>query len=1215
MTYYFTKRTTMMPLLPFPSYIKKKEFSSKITKNVKVLGIFLFLSCLNLNALSTAQVVTMNNKEVTLQKIFREIYRQTGYQFFYEDALLDKAGKVNISIKNGSIQEALSLCFKDLPLSYVITNKTIVVAPQKKEVSRVQPMEKGIEKTLNTVKGKITNSSGEPMIGVNVIAATSQKGTTSDLNGQYSLDIEAEDKALIFSYIGYVTRNIPVEGRSNIDVILKEESVELQEVSIVATGYQRLSKERSAGSFSMINSDDLKLKSNSMNVIDRLEGLVPGLAVNYGRNSEKFLIRGLTSINANKSPLIVVDGVPIYDASTLTSLINPDDIESVNLLRDATAASIWGAAAANGVIVITTKKGKTTSAPQKIQLNYNGFVSYRGAPDMDYYNLMNSSQLVQAGREIFDATAFPWSVVTTGASNNSTPIVTPHEQIMYDLSRNVINAGLAQQRFDSLGGLNNQAQMAQFLQQPSKLSNHSINFNGGSNFHSFYGSVAYTRDEAFTKNNLDRYQINLRQDFIFSDAITMDLTTNISYEKNDRFLLTDFPGTINTILPYAMLSDASDNPLSMAYLTRHQPFRTISENQSRINLDYIPLQEPGNTQNGSTNLSTRINGGLSVKLLKGLSYEGRAQYQRSSLDAYEYYDQNAYRVRNERVFFTQAPATATANPTYFLPVTGGHYLTNNNTQYAWTARNQLLYENKGNEKHQISLLAGTEIRADFINRIGTFKRGFDFQTLTYSYIDEQFLGSTGVTSPVNFLPSRTINVLNVNQHSYSEVERRFFSLYGNSGYTYNGKYTINASIRMDQSNLFGSDPAAQYKPVWSVGGAWNVTKEDFFSVSFVDLLKVRATYGLSGNAPVPGQGGPYDIIGARNSAIFAGLGTGYVVFTPANDLLTWERTTTKNIGIDFSLFKRRLSGSIDIYDKLTTDLLGFVPIDPTTGFSYAYDNLGSLRNKGFELQLNSVNITGEDFSWRTILTLSRNENEIISLKRSSALTFSNKIAGVQVEGYSAFPVFGYNNIGLDKAGNPMALSATNDTLRLANQIKVDDPQFAGTTQPLWYGGLTNIVSYKNFSLSFLVVFNLGHQMRLDVNRFYTGRLLTNLPDYFDNRWKKEGDELNTDIPKYVANASTSSTQRNTNFYTQGLSNITSASYAKLRDLTVNYQFGKNIAEKLSMRDLNIYGQINNLLLWTKNQNNIDPEYFDYQQGARLDRMPVFYTFGLRASFK
>jgi hypothetical protein len=472
-----------------------------------------------------------------------------------------------------------------------------------------------------------------------------------------------------------------------------------------------------------------------------------------------------------------------------------------------------------------------------------------------------------------------------------------------------------------------------------------------------------------------------------------------------------------------------------------------------------------------------------------------------------------------------------------------------------------------------------------------------------------------VTNPVNFLPSRTINILNVNQHSYSEVERRFFSLYGNSAYTYKGKYTLNASIRMDQSNLFGSDPAAQYKPVWSVGGAWNISKESFFSTSTFDLLKLRATYGLSGNAPVPGQGGPFDIIGARNSAIFAGLGTGYVVFTPANDLLTWERTKTINMGIDFSLWNQRLSGYVDVYDKLTTDLLGFVPIDPTTGFSYAYDNLGSLKNRGIEVQLNSINIKGKDFSWRTIFTLSMNRNEILSLKRSSALTFSNKISGVQIEGYSAYPLFGYNYIGLDNAGNPLALSASNDTLKLANQIKIDDPTYSGTTQPLWYGGLTNQISYKNFSLSFLVIFNLGHQMRLDVNRFYTGRLLTNQPTYFENRWKKEGDELTTDIPKYIANTSTSSTQRNTNFYTQGLSNITSASYAKLRDLTINYQFGKIIANKLSMKELSIYGQVNNILLWTKNQNKIDPEYYDYQLGVRLDRMPAFYTFGLRASFK
>jgi TonB-linked SusC/RagA family outer membrane protein len=1204
-----------MLLSTIHSCFKKWESFSRISKTGKVLGISLFITCLNLNAYSSAQIVTLDSKEVTLQKVFKEIYRQTGYQFFYEDALLDKAGKVNLSVKDKTIEETLSLVFNNLPLSYSIKNKTIVVSPIKKAVSYEKKDENKEPILANPIKGKITNAAGESMVGVNVLTSSSQKGAISDINGNYSLEVEAEDKVLIFSYIGYVTRSVNIDGQTNMDIILLEEPFVLQEVSIVATGYQRLSKERSAGSFSMIKNDDFNVKSNSMSVIDRLEGLVPGLSVNYGRNSEKFLIRGLTSVNASKSPLIVVDGVPIFDGSTMTSLVNPDDIESVTLLRDATAASIWGAAAANGVIVITTKKGKTSAAPQKIQVNYNGFVSYRGVPDLDYYNLMNSNQLVQAGRDIFDATAFPWSVVTTAASNNSTPTVMPHEQVLYDLSRKIIGADVAQQRFDSLGGLNNRDQLRSFLQQPSKLSNHSINFNGGSTFHSFYGSLAYTRDENFNKNNLDRYQLNLRQDFIFSDAIRLDITTNIAYEKNDRFLLTDFPGTVNTLLPYAMLSDNGENPLSMAYLTRHQPFRSISENQSRINLDYVPLLEPGYTKNGSSTLSTRLNGGLTVKILKGLTYEGRAQYQRSTLDSYDYYDQNSYRVRNERVFFTQAPTTATSNPTYFLPVTGGHYLTNNNTQYAWTARNQLLYENSKNADHQITLLAGTELRADYSSRIGTFKRGFDFQTLTYSYIDEQFLGSTGVTNPVNFLPSRTINILNVNQHSYSEVERRFFSLYGNSAYTYKGKYTLNASIRMDQSNLFGSDPAAQYKPVWSVGGAWNISKESFFSTSTFDLLKLRATYGLSGNAPVPGQGGPFDIIGARNSAIFAGLGTGYVVFTPANDLLTWERTKTINMGIDFSLWNQRLSGYVDVYDKLTTDLLGFVPIDPTTGFSYAYDNLGSLKNRGIEVQLNSINIKGKDFSWRTIFTLSMNRNEILSLKRSSALTFSNKISGVQIEGYSAYPLFGYNYIGLDNAGNPLALSATNDTLKLANQIKIDDPTYSGTTQPLWYGGLTNQISYKNFSLSFLVIFNLGHQMRLDVNRFYTGRLLTNQPTYFENRWKKEGDELTTDIPKYIANTSTSSTQRNTNFYTQGLSNITSASYAKLRDLTINYQFGKNIANKLSMKELSIYGQVNNILLWTKNQNKIDPEYYDYQLGVRLDRMPAFYTFGLRASFK
>jgi hypothetical protein len=325
---------------------------------------------------------------------------------------------------------------------------------------------------------------------------------------------------------------------------------------------------------------------------------------------------------------------------------------------------------------------------------------------------------------------------------------------------------------------------------------------------------------------------------------------------------------------------------------------------------------------------------------------------------------------------------------------------------------------------------------------------------------------------------------------------------------------------------------------------------------------------------------------------------------------------TKNYpgSLDFGLFKNRISGSVEVYKKLTSDLLGYIPIDPTTGYSFAYDNLGSMSNKGIEIQLNTTNIAVNDFSWKSILTVAYNENKITELKRMLPLTYSSKTSGNQIEGYSAFPLFGFNYLGLDKNGNPLALNAMKDTVKLASQLKVDDPMYAGTTQPKWYGGLTNIVSYKGVSLSCLIIYNLGQKMRRDVNDFYTGRLLRNYAEYFNDRWKKAGDEAITDIPGYLP-SSTSATQRMTALYTQSYYNIISASYAKLRDVTLAYSFPKRVTDKLSMMELQVYGQVNNIMLWKNNKFDIDPEYFNPQLGVRTTRMPAFYTIGLRISFK
>ena len=1175
---------------------------------MKITAILLFSIFMQVSANTYSQQVTLDLKNVKLQKVFMEINRQTSYQFFYKDELLDKAGKVSISMKNAGMKEALEACFKNLPVTFSIVEKTIIVKEKTAEMAVAAPL------YAETVKGRITDTSGLPLEGATVTVKETGSMALVDRDGKFSIPAK-NGQILIISFVGYTTVQYKV-GASSSQIIIQlvPQSQNLKSITLVNTGYQTLSKERSTGSYSTVNNEEIKNKTLSMNVVDRLEGLVPGLSVNYGASNEKFLIRGLTTIQASRQPLIVIDGVPISDYASVTTLINPQDVETMTVLRDATAASIWGSAAANGVIVIETKKGKLAAQAQKIKLKFNAFSTFRGRPDLDYFNMMSTSQFLKTSREIFSATDYPWATVTN--TLGVTPIVPPHERIQYDLSRGLITSAVADQRFDSLAQYNNRNQINEYLTQPSVLSNYSLNFDGGSKFHSYYGSLAYTLDKNDKKTDLSRYQLNLRQNFTFSPAIKLDLITNVAYEKTKNFLLSDLPASNSNYLPYAMFADASGKPLSQAYLKRMEEYRTLSESQSMIDLNYIPLAEPAKTLNDKVNFSARLNAGLTVKLFKGLTYEGRAQFQNATTDGYEYYNQSSYKVRDELVYFTKAAVAPATTPTYYLPITGGHYITQNASSNSWTVRNQFNFDRIIAQKHQITAIAGTEMRSNLNKSVQSIRRGYDFQTMTYSLYNEDSLAVRGVTAPVNFMPSRTTNnVLTAKPVTYLETEKRFVSAYSNAAYTYNKKYTVNASIRFDQSNLFGTDKSLQYKPIWSLGGGWNISKESFFKVDQIDNLNLRLTYGLGGNAPNPGFGGPYDIVNASNVAYFSGLGTGYTVVVPRNEKIRWERTTTTNFGVDFAAFNNRISGSIDVYKKYTTDLLGYQPADPTSGWSYAYNNLGDLENKGMELQLNSTNFSSSKLKWTTDFTLSYNKNKIVSLKTASAVTASGKVNSTFMEGYSAYGLFAYNYIGLDASGNPMALKANGtDTARKSGDLTVVDPVYMGSTQPLWYGGITNNISYKQFSLSFLIVYNFGNVMRKDVNQFYTGRLATNVPNSLTNRWQKAGDELVTDVPRYTGNTAQNGL-RFLNLYTQANTNVIDAGYVKLRDITLTYNLPKGLADRMSMSDCAIYGQVNNIMLSRNNSANIDPEYYNLSSGTRTGRMPSFYTIGIRTTFK
>ena len=396
---------------------------------------------------------------------------------------------------------------------------------------------------------------------------------------------------------------------------------------------------------------------------------------------------------------------------------------------------------------------------------------------------------------------------------------------------------------------------------------------------------------------------------------------------------------------------------------------------------------------------------------------------------------------------------------------------------------------------------------------------------------------------------------------------------------------------MDQSNLYGSDPSVQFKPIWSVGVAWNLKRESFMDqVDFLNRLDFRFSYGLGGNSPKPGKGGPYNLLNAKASTMFAGLGIGYDIMYPANDKIHWERTRTINGGVDVAMFNNRITASIDVYHKLTTELLATKPTDQTLGWESFYTNFGDMKNQGFEVSLRTKNIFTRNFSWSTVLTMTNNRNSL----------------------------FAYRWAGLSEEGNPQVYNAEGQIISdyQDESLTEDAVKFMGVTQPKWYGALTNNFSYKGFDFSFMLVYNFGHKMRRDVNNFWYGRLARNVSKKFLDRWREPGDEKYTDVPKYVSKTVENKTKsRDITFYELADINVLDASYVKLRDITLSYSLPKSLCDKLFMDRITLRAQASNLFLIAANNDGIDPEYHHYRSGLRGTKYGPSWSFGLTINFK
>jgi len=1183
---------------PFHVHRRERDCFTKTLLVMRLTLILLLAGCLQLSARTVAQTVTYSARSVALTEVFAAVKKQTGYVFFYNKRDLEGTVPVTVSLRKAGLEDALKAILAGQPLGYLIRGNTIVITRPQPSVAPVSSAASSAISPPVEIHGRVIDQSGKPLAGVTVSVKGGKAMAVTDDNGLFTIRSVEPDATLVFTSINMERMELKVNGRVELTVALQSRTAKLGEVSVeVNTGYQSLPRERTAGSFSKPDMTVFNNRTGTVNILQRLDGLIPGLTVNNAPGADQFLIRGLTSVNGQRSPLYVVDGLIISDITS----INPNDVADITVLKDATAASIWGSQASNGVIVINTKKGAYNN---KLSVTYDGSASFQGKPDLAYYHQLNSAQFIAAATQIFDPVQNPYAVINSPAggllSNVGSPSLPPHEQILYNKYNGVITADQASAQLAALAGQSNLQQMKDLFYRDAFLANHTLSVRGGGPRYSGYASFSYTDTRNNTpSNNNNSYKLDIRQDFSLSPHIKAYLITDLT---NRVLSSNNAASPTSQFLPYAMFRDANGNNIDMSWLYLSPTLQSTYTGKSGVDLSYSPLNDAGHTQNKTNELIARINGGITINLYKGLRYEGVYGIVKDEGKTTNYLDAGAYAVRSELVSFTVASATPGGAPTYYLPSTGGRLTTKNTDIQNYTIRNQLVYDAgwKGG-LHQLTVLAGQEALDQLSKSNQSVVRGYNPQLLTYGSVNYTALGA-GLLNPVK--PNYTTNesVLLNDAYAGTEVENRQYSYYANGGYTYDAKYTLNGSWRIDHSSLFGIDHSAQNRPIVSGGLSWAIGKEKFLTdVSWLDQLVIRSTYGVTGNSPVSGTAASFDVLSAMTTTVFPN-GTGLSISAPANKHLSWESTKTYNEGVDFKVFGR-LSGSVDLYFKNTDNLIGLLPTNSFSGYTSITGNIGKMTNHGIEVSLNSVNISGRNFSWRTLLNFSYNRNRITSLTYQLPLTTGDiLVAQSYVQGYAAYSVFAYRYAGLDSLGDPQVYQAKGGKTKTPYATLPADIKNMGSAQPLFNGGFTNVFTYRRFSLSANMVYSLGNVMRRDVNTFYTGgRMVPSAGSFtgntnaeFADRWQAAGDEAKTNVPSYVGSTSLNTSRRETAYYTQAGINVVSASYIKMRDLTLSYALPPSLLNKYKIGNITLNAQLSNVMIWKANKYGIDPE-FQYDQ--------------------
>ena len=1071
-----------------------------------------------------------------------------------------------------------------------------------------------------SVKGTVTGASdGLPLIGATVtIDGNTKYYAITDLDGNFQINnVPAGAKTVVASCLGYKETSVPVADQ--VRIVMEDDANVLE--AAVATGMYTVDRRLNTGSTVKVDAGESNI-SGMADISRSLEGRAAGVSVQnvsgtFG-TAPKIRVRGATSIYGSSKPLWVVDGVIMEDvvdvsaddlssgdANTLISSaiagLNSDDIESFDILKDGSATSIYGARAMAGVIVVTTKKGKAGQT----RLNYTGEYTYRLKPSYNTYNIMNSQEQMEIYQELYQKGYLNYASMANASSSG-----------VYGKMYQLIS------QYDATSGLfgleNTEAARNAYLRAAEYRNtdwfdilftnaiqhNHSLSASGGSDKGNYYASLSLMQDPGWTlQSKVQRYTANINTTYKIRENLSIGLISNASYRKQHA------PGTLSSDLDEVfgtVKRDFDINPYSYALNTSRalDPNEYYTQNYTRFNI----MHELENNYMDLTVMDFRVQGELKWKPIKQLELSALASYKYTGTSREHYVTENsnqamAWRemtttaIRDANPFLYEDPDYPFELPATVLPY-GGFLERTTNELNGWDVRLSANYSNVFASDHIVNLFGGMEVNS--IDRHGTdfTGAGMQFDMGEVAAFDYRYFKKLQEGGNQYFFLS--------NRHDRSAA------FFGNATYSYQGKYTLNGTVRYEGTNRLGKSRTARWLPTWNVSGSWNIHEEEWMKGLYPTLshLSLKASYSLTGDR------GPSSV---TNSMVVIQAETPYRPFTAvqetglaiadlANYELTYEKKHELNIGLEAGFFDNRINIVADWYTRENFDLIGPVNTQGIGGGGITkLGNSASMHSDGVELSLSSTNIKTRDFSWSTSIIYSHSNNVVTKLENVSRILPMVSGSGFAMQGYPVRSLFSIPFTGLNEEGLPTFINQDGNPTVSDFDFQASEPEklkfleYSGNVDPTDVGSLGNIFTWKGFKLNVFITYSFGNVVRLDRVFRSSYSDLDSMPREFANRWVVPGDEYKTNVPviaSYWQNVSYAQNSeylsRAYNAYNYSSARVAKGDFIRLKEVSLAYDFPQSISKKLGVNALGLKLQATNLFLLyaDKRLNGQDPEFFN-----------------------